>query len=222
MKIHFIAQSGFIVEQDDQRICIDIWSQNPVNPINLENIPKIDHVLITHDHKDHDLNFGIEIAKRDNATFHSSIDITEYAVEKGVQNVESANIGGSYKSGKLEVVLVHAEHTSDIGIPVGFIIKIGERTLYHMGDTGYFRRFDLLAEIYEIDILFVPIGSRYTMGPVEASYAVKDIKPEFVIPMHYNTFDAIKQDPGYFKELSIEKSPESEVIIMSPGETFDI
>lgn len=188
MIIHFIAQSGFIIENDNKRICIDLWAENPVNPIALEKVPKIDH----------DLQFGMEIAKRDNAIFHSSYDIAIYATENGVQNTEKASIGG-YKSGEIEVVLVHAEHTSNIGIPVEFIIKIGDRVLYHMGDTGYFKGLDFLKEVYKIDTLFVPIGSRYTMGPIEASYAVGDIKPKYVIPMHYNTSPAIKQDSSTTK-----------------------
>jgi L-ascorbate metabolism protein UlaG (beta-lactamase superfamily) len=71
MKIHYIAQSGFIIEHRQQRIAIDVWANNPVNPITLEDVPHIDHVFVTHDHGDHDVNFAIAIAKRDNATFHS-------------------------------------------------------------------------------------------------------------------------------------------------------
>jgi len=222
MKIQFIAQSGFIIEEANQNICIDLWLSNPLSPITIDKVPKMDHVFITHDHKDHDLPSGIEIAKRDAAIFHSSYDIALYAAESGVKNVERASIGGTYKSGGIEVTLVHAEHTSNIGIPVGFIIKIGDRVLYHMGDTGYFKGFDFLAEVYNIDTLFIPIGSRYTMGPIEASYAVRDIKPKFVIPMHYNTSDAIKQDPEYFKSFCAEKYKDANVVIFKPGELKEL
>jgi L-ascorbate metabolism protein UlaG (beta-lactamase superfamily) len=222
MKVHFVAQSGFIIEYISQKISIDLWANNPINPISLDKVPKIDHVFVTHDHGDHDLNFGMEIAKRDNATFHSSYEITYHASKNGVIKMESANIGGQYKSGKIEVILTHADHSSDTGIPVGFIIKIGDRTLYHMGDTAYFKGLDFLAGLYKIDTLFIPIGSRYTMGPIEASYAVRDINPKVVIPMHYNTTESIKQDPNIFADLCKEGSPGSKVVIFEPGEVKEI
>lgn len=222
MKVHFIAQSGFIVEYMNQRIAIDVWANNPVNSVSLDKVPKIDHVFVTHDHGDHDLKFGMEIAKRDNATFHSSYEITYSASKNGVMKTESANIGGPYKSGKIEVILTYAEHSSDTGIPVGFIIKIGDRTLYHMGDTAYFKGLDFLGELYKPDTLFIPIGSRYTMGPIEASYAVRDIHPALVIPMHYNTSESIEQDPNVFAELCKKSTPDSQVIIFKPGEVKEI
>lgn len=222
MKVHFIAQSAFIIEYMNQRIAIDLWADNPVNPISLDKVPKIDHIFVTHDHGDHDVAFGIEIAKRDNAMFHSSYEITYRASKNGVNRWESANIGGLYKSGKIEVVLTHAEHSSDTGIPVGFIVKIADRTLYHMGDTAYFKGLEFLRELYQPDTLFIPIGSRYTMGPREASYAVRDINPKLVIPMHYNTAETIQQDPNVFAELCKQTSPNSHVIIFKPGEVKQV
>lgn len=83
----------------------------PVNSVSLDKVPKIDHVFVTHDHGDHDLKFGMEIAKRDNATFDSNYEITYSASKNGVMKTESANIGGPYKSGKIEVILTYAEHS---------------------------------------------------------------------------------------------------------------
>ncbi len=221
MKITYIAHSGFLVEDSETVLAIDVWAKNPLHPVDSQAIPRLDHVFVTHDHPDHDLAFGIELAQRDGATFHSVLDIASYTNEQGVQNVEHANIGGPYASGKIEVVLVHAEHTSNIGIPVGFILRLGGRCLYHMGDTGYFKGFDTLAELYRIDTLLIPIGGRFTMGPKEAALAVGDMKPKYVIPMHYNTFDAIKQDPMEFQALCRKQSPDSQVIILKPGEVWE-
>jgi L-ascorbate metabolism protein UlaG (beta-lactamase superfamily) len=218
MQIKFIAQSGFIIDIDNsKRICIDLWLQNPVHPIKLADVPKMDYVFITHDHGDHDMKSGIEIAKRDNATLYANNDILTLATNEGVQKVERMAIGGLIKSGNIEVAQVQAFHTSNTGIPVGFIIKTGSHVIYHMGDTGYFSTLKEIREIYKPDILMIPIGSRYTMGPLEASFAVRDIKPKYVIPMHYNTSSAIQQDPEEFKKLVLDKVS-VEVIIMKPGE----
>jgi len=222
MNIKFIAQSGFILEDGNERLCIDLWLNNPVNTIKIEEVPTMNYVFVTHDHKDHDMQTGIEIAKRDNAIFFANVDITKLASQKGVQKVERQNIGGTIISGNIEVAQVKAEHNSDTGIPIGFIIKFANHTIYHMGDTGYFKGLDVLSEIYNIDILMVPIGSRYTMDSIEASYVVKDIKPKLVIPMHYNTSVHIQQNPEIFKSLTLSKYPLTNVAIMKPGETIVI
>lgn len=221
MKINFIAQSGFIIEHDSQTIAIDIWPDNPVNPIAIDTIPKVNHVFITHDHVDHGMEFCFEIAKRDDAVFHANGDIVTKALDNGVNSVEMANIGGLYRSGKIEVIQVRADHTSNTGIPLGFILKIGDRVLYHMGDTAYFKGFAFLAEVYKIDTLFVPIGGRFTMGPVEAAHAVCDIRPKYVIPMHYNTFPQIKQDPKKFISLCKEKHESCEIVVIKPGDSVE-
>ncbi len=63
MEVHFIAQSGFIIEYMNQRIAIDLWANNPINPVSLDKVPKIDHVFVTHDHGDHDLNLQWKLQK---------------------------------------------------------------------------------------------------------------------------------------------------------------
>ena len=64
-----------------------------------------------------------------------------------------------------------------------------------MGDTSLFSDLKLIAELYRPEILFVPIGDRYTMNPKEAAMATSWIKPKVVVPMHYGTFPFLVQDP---------------------------
>lgn len=77
----------------------------------------------------------------------------------------------------------------------------------------------VIGEIYKPNIALLPIGDRYTMGPEDAITAAKWISPQKVIPMHYNTFPVIEQDPTIFKE-TLEKETSIEVIILGPGETY--
>lgn len=78
MTVHYIAHSGFIIEYMHQRIAIDVWANDPINPVSLQDVPAINHVFVTHDHGDHHMKFGMEIAKRDHAAFHSSYEITKH------------------------------------------------------------------------------------------------------------------------------------------------
>lgn len=223
MQIQFVAQSGFIINlSNGENICIDLWLDNPINPLTLDQIPQMDYVFITHDHADHDLKSGIEIAKRDNAIFTSSYDITNYAAEQGVENVEKANIGGEYKMGNLTVIQTIAHHSSDIGNPVGFIIETEDGTIYHMGDTGFFNEVEMYGHLYDVDTLMIPIGSRYTMDALQAAHASRLINPGNIIPMHYNTFPKITQDPKTFEKYLKDLDVDSKLHIMKPGDSIKV
>ena len=83
-----------------------------------------------------------------------------------------------------------------------------------MGDTSLTRDFELLAD--QIDVLLIPIGDYYTMGPEDALTAVKMIRPGCVIPMHFNTFPMIMQDADSFAESVEAKDIQAQVL--NPGE----
>jgi len=122
------------------------------------------------------------------------------------------NFGGSVKLKDWEIRLVPATHS---GNSLGFILK-KDKTIYHAGDTGLFMDMMLIGE-YNIDVALLPIGGRYTMDIEQALEACKLLKCKKVIPMHYNTWDAIKVNPEEFKK----KAP-CEVIILKPGEVFEV
>lgn len=79
----------------------------------------------------------------------------------------------------------------------------------------------LLGQLEEIDYALLPIGDNYTMGPADAEMAVEFLQPQVVVPMHYNTFEQIVQDPRDFKK-TIEKKGLAKVAIMAPGQEMDI
>ena len=72
-----------------------------------------------------------------------------------------------------------------------------------------------------IDLAILPIGDNFTMGPDDALRAVKLIDPKKVVPIHYNTFDVIKQDPQAWA-IRVQQETNSEVVVMKPGETIEI
>ena len=221
MQIKFIAQSGFIIKTEDSKIItIDLWPDNPINPVDFDDIPKTDYVFCTHDHTDHGLPAAIKLAKRDDSIFISNYDIMQEVHMNGVEKIAPGSIGGWYKVGDIEIQQVHAEHSSAIGLAIGFLIKVDNKIIYHMGDTGYFSTLKDIGEMYDIDLLMVPIGSRYTMGPYEASFAVRDLKPKVAIPIHYNTSDKIKQDPEDFVKAVKGIKSDTEVKVLKPGEEF--
>jgi len=72
-----------------------------------------------------------------------------------------------------------------------------------------------------IDLAILPIGDNFTMGPDDALRAVKLIEPKQVVPVHYDTFDIIKQDP-YGWAADVEKETSAKVTVMKPADVLEL
>jgi L-ascorbate metabolism protein UlaG (beta-lactamase superfamily) len=75
----------------------------------------------------------------------------------------------------------------------------------------------LIAELYQPDLAFLPIGDLYTMGPREAAKACGLLKAKTVIPMHFGTFPPLTGTPAILQSLA----PETKVWGLTPGQTVD-
>ena len=72
-----------------------------------------------------------------------------------------------------------------------------------------------------IDLAVIPIGDNFTMGPEDALRAVKFIQPRHVVPVHYNTWELISQDPNSWASR-VKSSTGAQVHILKPGESFTL
>jgi L-ascorbate metabolism protein UlaG (beta-lactamase superfamily) len=106
------------------------------------------------------------------------------------------------------------------GNPCGFLFYLDGKKIYHACDTGLFGDMQLIGE-EGIDLAILPIGDNFTMGPDDALRAVKLIQPKRVVPIHYNTFDVIRQDPNAWA-ARVQKETAAKVTVMQPGETIEI
>lgn len=105
------------------------------------------------------------------------------------------------------------------GNPAGFvlIIKNGP-TVYHSGDTAYFKDMETIGEQYQIDLALINIGGHTAMEPRMAAKAAQSVGAKLAIPQHYATFPGISPNAdGFAAELKKLKIPFYE---MKPGETI--
>lgn len=223
IRIHYIGHAGFMIEMPGQRLVFDPWvNGNPAaDPNTIEPLVGADFVFVTHDHGDHGFEEAVEMCLADKKTTLVAIhELGLAAEERGVEKVVKGNLGGSTMIGKhTEVFFANAFHSCTLGSPCGFVVKTPELTVYHAGDTSYYSDMKYLARKYVIDLALLPIGSTYTMGPEEAVRAVAAIDPNVVIPMHYNTFDVIQQNPDEFVK---QVGDRSRVEVMLPGSTLEL
>lgn len=198
------------------------FSGNPAASISAEAV-EADYILVTHGHGDH-IGDTVEIAKRCDATVIANAEICKWLRKKGVK-VHAQHLGGGFQHpfGYLKLTLaLHGSSLpdgSDGGNPTGFLLttKLGEK-VYMAGDTGLFGDMRLIGE-EGLDLAVIPIGDNYTMGPVDALRAVKMLTPRVVIPIHYNTFELIKQDAQAWAE-QVNAETQTVAHVMQPGETF--
>lgn len=196
MIIRYLGHSAFYLEGRDFRALIDPFiTGNPHCPARLSDFEHLSHILVTHGHSDH-IGDTIELAARSGATVYCNHELAHYFRSQGVQHVHGMHIGGRFENLKMTPALhgssiEHEGRLLEGGNPGGFLIDIDGVKVYHAGDTGLSMEMRLLRR-EKIDVALLPVGSNYTMDWDDALRAVRLIRPKWMIPMHYDTFELIR------------------------------
>jgi L-ascorbate metabolism protein UlaG (beta-lactamase superfamily) len=224
MKITWLGHACFLLEGSKKVLIDPFLSGNPTAPVKPGDLD-VDIILVTHGHGDH-LGDAEVISKKCNAPIVAIYELAVYLSKKGCETI-GMNIGGTLNFEGVKISMVKAEHSADIvgdeiisgGKAIGYVVEDGV-TIYHAGDTDVFMDMKLIGEIYKPKVALLPIGGFYTMSPRTALKAIELLRPEIVIPMHYNTFPAIKQDPEEFKKDAEKLGVK--VVVLKPGESFEV
>lgn len=215
-----------IVTSQGKRILIDAWlSENPVAAVTIDELGKCDYALITHDHADH-AGDTVEIARSTGAVVVGQPEVvdryTQQANSQG-HSIEAIgmNIGGTVDLGGVKVTMTDAYHSSESGMPAGYILTLEDgKVVHHMGDTGLHVNMSTWGELFDIDVVLIPIGDHFTMGARQAAHALKWLKPKVALPMHYKTFPLLVQSADEFIEQAKAIAPDVEVRALELGERY--
>jgi L-ascorbate metabolism protein UlaG (beta-lactamase superfamily) len=227
VKISYHGHSVVLIETKKTKLIIDPFiTGNSQTDLQADDI-KVDVILLTHGHNDH-VGDTVELAKRNDALVVAPFELATYLGWQGVKT-HPMHIGGAHEFDFGVVKFTQAFHGSSYtieeeqkiiytGMPAGILFTAEGKTVFHAGDTALFSDMKLIGERNTIDVAFLPIGDNFTMGPEDASIAAEWLQAKRVVPVHYNTFPVIEQDPVEFAEnLSGKKG-----VALQVGDSIDL
>ena len=233
--VKYYGHSSFEIKNENARILTDPFYYSTGQKRNYDPIQpegKFDYILVSHDHFDHCDTQLIDELYVEGTTIisnrPSSMKIqhpcvvlmpTEDGIVANAFEEELPEMGDTYKdeSKDIQIRATFAEH-HQAQEPIGFYIHMPEE-VYFAGDTYKFLN---IGEIKPPLLALIPIGGTYTMNVDEAAEASALIRPSHIIPMHYNTWDEIKANPGDFKKKIKVGTMGAKVHILKPGDSISL
>ncbi|MGC8904141.1 metal-dependent hydrolase [Thermus sp.] len=220
VEVRYLGHSAVLLTDGKTRIVIDPFlTGNPMAALGVGEV-QADLILVTHAHGDH---FGDSVAlSKKGGVVVSTFEIATYAEKHGAKSVPM-NLGGTYRFEGGWLKWVPAWHSSSFpdgtygGMPMGVVVELSGKRIYHAGDTALFSDMRLIGEL-GLDLALLPIGDHFTMGLEDALKALDLLRPKRVVPIHYNTFPPIRQDGEAFAQRAKEKGAEGHAL--KPGEVL--
>jgi N-acyl-phosphatidylethanolamine-hydrolysing phospholipase D len=230
----WIGHATVLLQIDGKNILTDpIWSErcSPIsfigpkrftNPgIKLENLPRIDLIVISHNHYDHlDLPTLKALDNRDKPTIFVGLKNKDFLKGEGLTNVIELDWWDVRIEKDIRITFTPTQHFSGRGLFDreetlwgSYVIEGKKETIYFAGDTGYFAGFKEIGNKFpKIDVAILPIGAyepRWFMKPIHMNpedtlQAFQDLGAKYLLPMHYLTF--VLTDEPLDEPLKITKS----------------
>lgn len=207
INIKYLAHAAFEIKPDNKVIYVDLEQYS-------EASDKADVILVTHSHTDHCDPEKITTVQKPDTTIIAPADCASK-----LGNIKTLKPGEKASLHNITFEAVEAYNIKRFrspGVPyhpkgfgVGYLIKVGGKTIYHAGDTDFIPE---MRQLGKIDVALLPTGDTYTMDNSEAAEAAITVNPKIAIPMH-----RWKTDPREFKK-AVQAKTQIKVELLKEGE----
>jgi L-ascorbate metabolism protein UlaG (beta-lactamase superfamily) len=239
--ITWIGHASFLIQTHEVNVLVDpIWSKwlkvikRLKRPgFEIDHLPEIDFVLVTHAHFDHLDRRTLRRVAADQPIV-VPIGVGNLVHDLGFHIVHELDYWQTVKLGPIDVSLTPCYHwgarfLADLHRGFGgFAISVDDRTIFHCGDSAYFPGFREIGEHYKIDIALLPIGAydaptgrEVHMNPEEAVKAFTELGAKTLVPMHYGTFrlgfEPLHEPPERLLACARAHGIEEKVLVMTEG-----
>jgi L-ascorbate metabolism protein UlaG (beta-lactamase superfamily) len=219
------GHAAFQIVTPSLSVLIDPWFDgNPSSRTTHEALDKVDLVLVTHDHGDH-VGQAVEICRRTGAHLLGIVETVARLKSSGLPadqavNGIGMNIGGTVRFHGLQATMVQAQHSSESGLAVGYILPWRTGPAYTTPEIRAFFDHGIYGQLFSIDLAMLPIGGVFTMDPRQAAMACAMLQCGEVVPMHWGSFPVLEQNCDSFAEQLGIHAPKVRLNAMMPGQTL--
>jgi N-acyl-phosphatidylethanolamine-hydrolysing phospholipase D len=256
LRITWLGHASFLMQIDGLNVLLDPHLSKRASPfqkfgparlvdapLSVEDLPRIDAVLLSHDHYDHldeptvralHKRFGSDI------TWVTPLAYVEWFGRRGITNVVELDWWQKTHIRTLRITATPAQHWTRRGwyaferLWASFMIEGESASVYFAGDSGYCPAFkEIGAEFGGCDVAIIPIGAYEPrwfmqsahMNPEEAVQTFVDVRARTFIPMHWGTFRLTDEDPleppqRLRAAWSAAGLPDTDLKILQHGQTF--
>ncbi|MDH7446422.1 MBL fold metallo-hydrolase [Aquimarina sp. 2201CG14-23] len=217
-RLIWFGHSTFLMQIDNKNILIDpmlgeVPAPHPMLgskrfskelPIQIEKIPEIDAVLISHDHYDH-LDYGsIKKLKNKVKMFYTPLGVGVHLQEWGIEKERIVELDWWQETelDGIRFICTPAQHFSGRGLTdrtktlwSSWVIKSSTDNIFFSGDSGYADHFKEIGNTYgPFDFAMIECGQYNEMWPdihmfpEETVQAGLDVKAKKIMPIHWGAF----------------------------------
>lgn len=197
--LEYYGMSSFELTYGNVRLLADPWIVEPEwTDVRVSDFGDVDAVFVTHGAYDH-LGDTVPIAETSGATVYTEPAVADHLVSEGVPEAQVERViwGNVFEANGVGVRILETRHLSYFesdgqrlsGMPLGFHFEFPDVSLYYVGDTSLFSDLELFVELYEPDVVMLPVGSApgdlAPLPPRDAAVTAMWLDVKAVIPVHY-------------------------------------